>query len=92
MPIYLFSLIFVHQIKIVMATEALLREFNSLPANLQAQVIDFILFLKNSKGLPKPHEPGKAPERKTPKAGFGKYKIILSADFDEPLEEFKEYV
>lgn len=75
-----------------MATEALLREFNSLPANLQAQVIDFILFLKNSKGLPKPHEPGKAPERKTPKAGFGKYKIILSADFDEPLEEFKEYV
>lgn len=41
-----------------MATEALLREFNSLPANLQAQVIDFILFLKNSKGLPKLHEPG----------------------------------
>lgn len=75
-----------------MATEALLQEFNSLPANLQAQVIDFILFLKNTKGLSKPHESGKAPMHKTPKAGFGKYKITMSADFDEPLEEFKEYM
>ena len=69
-----------------MATEALLREFNSLPANLQAQVIDFILFLKNSKGLTKPPETGETPKRKTPKAGFGKYKIAMRADFDEQPE------
>jgi hypothetical protein len=75
-----------------MATEALLREFNSLPANLQAQVLDFISFLKNSKGLSKTLDAGEAPKRKTPKAGFGKYKIAMSADFDEPLEEFKEYM
>ncbi len=75
-----------------MATEILLREFNSLPKHLQAQVVDFILFLKNTKlkdEVPQLHEES---ARKIPKAGFGKYKIVMAPDFDEPLEEFKEYM
>ncbi len=75
-----------------MATEILLREFNSLPQHLQAQVLDFILFLKNSKIKEDAHRPMEPVKRKTPKAGFGKHKVVMAPDFDEPLEEFKEYM
>jgi len=46
--------------------------------------MDFIDFLyqknKNSK------------TKKHPKAGFLKGKFVLSEDFDEPLEDFKDYM
>ena len=32
------------------------------------------------------------PQRKTPKLGCMKGKIWMSEDFDEPLEDFKEYM
>ncbi len=73
-----------------MTSDILLREYNSLPENLQAVVLDFVLFLKTKKeAFLKPTEPK---TRKTPKAGFGKHKVWMSPDFDEPLECFKEYM
>lgn len=73
-----------------MATDILLREFNTLPENLQAQVVDFILFLKKSNPLASQRR--KPARRKSLKAGFGKYKITMRPDFEEPLEAFKEYL
>ncbi len=58
-------------------------KLNSLPKRLKAQALEFIDFLyqKNKSSNPKKH----------PKAGFLKGKIVIGNDFDEPLEDFKEY-
>lgn len=59
-------------------------EINSLPKELRAEVADFVEFLKTkSKSKPK---------LKAREFGFAKGKIKLSPDFDEPLDEFKEYM
>ena len=57
---------------------------NQLPENLQAEVIDFIDFL-----LSKANQP---PKKNFPKFGSAKGMIIMKDDFDEPLEDFKEYL
>ena len=59
-------------------------KLNLLPEKLKVQAMDFIDFLyqKNKNSKPKKH----------PKAGFLKGKFVLSEDFDEPLEDFKEYM
>ena len=57
----------------------------SLPENLKKEVSDFIEFLsaKNNKENPK----------KTKRvSGLAKGMIKMSDDFDEPLEDFKEYM
>lgn len=56
-----------------------------LPQELQAEVLDFIEFLLQK------YE--KKEEAETPRPVFGsaKGKYILSDDFDEPLEDFKDY-
>lgn len=59
-------------------------EINSLPKELRAEVADFVEFLK-TKSKPKP-------TLKARQFGFAKGKIKLSPDFDEPLDEFKEYM
>jgi outer membrane protein OmpA-like peptidoglycan-associated protein len=61
-------------------------EINSLPKELRAEVANFIEFLK-SKQDKKSKSKLKARE-----FGFAKGKISLSPDFDEPLDEFKEYM
>jgi DNA-damage-inducible protein J len=33
-----------------------------------------------------------APERPTPKSGGGEGKVFMSDDFDDPMEEFEEYM
>jgi hypothetical protein len=73
-----------------MAAELLLREFNTLPANLQAQVLDFVLFLKKTKPAQVKRKPSK--RRNAPKAGFGKYKVVMRPDFDAPLDIFRDYM
>ena len=73
-----------------MTSDILLREFNSLPENLQIQVLEFISLLKKSK--PTVSKSSGSPMPKSLKAGFGKYKIVMAADFDEPLEMFNEYM
>ena len=55
-----------------------------LPDELKAEVSDFIDFLiqKNKK----------KPSSKKPIFGCAKGQIYISPDFDEPLEDFKEYM
>lgn len=62
----------------------LFTKINYLPADLKSEVNDFIDFL-----LSKKH---KKEKKKTPKYGCAKGQIYLSPDFDEPLDDFKEYM
>ena len=59
-------------------------KLNSLPDKLKTQALEFIDSLyqksKNSK------------KKKHPKAGFLKGKLIIEKGFEEPLNDFKEYV
>ncbi|MGB0430850.1 MAG: DUF2281 domain-containing protein [Bacteroidia bacterium] len=66
-----------------MNNEAILEKINSLPLDLQKEVEDFIDFLKTRVDQ-------KRPEKR--KLGLLKGKIRMSDDFDEPLEEFKDYM
>ncbi len=66
-----------------MASASLFTKINSLPESLKVEVNDFIDFLISKKKLS---------EKKTRKAGFLKGKIEMSPDFDEPLDDFKEYM
>ncbi len=61
-------------------------EINSLPKELRAEVADFVEFLK------KKSKSNSKPKLKEREFGFAKGKIILSPDFDEPLEDFKDYM
>ena len=59
-------------------------EINSLPKALRDEVSDFIDFLKKKAKTKS--------KLKVREFGFAKGKIKLSADFDEPLDEFKNYM
>jgi len=59
-------------------------KIKSLPKNLQSEASDFIDFL-----LEKKRKKKNGAKRK---AGFLKGKIKMNDDFDEPLEDFKEYM
>lgn len=67
-----------------MDTQLLYSKLNQLPENLKSEVLDFIDFL-----LTKPKEPKKP---QYPKFGSAKGMIIMKDDFDEPLDDFKEYM
>jgi hypothetical protein len=58
--------------------------FETLPKNLKQEVSDFIDFLLKKSAMPE--------KKITPQFGSAKGKIIMSADFDAPLEEFKDYM
>jgi hypothetical protein len=55
-----------------------------LPTDLKSEVNDFVDFLltKRKKGF----------KQKQPKFGCAKGQIYISPDFDEPLDDFKEYM
>ena len=59
-------------------------KLSKLPAELQTEVMDFIDFLLS-------REEKKNPPRK-PVFGSGKGMFKMHPDFDEPLEEFKDYM
>lgn len=67
-----------------MTTSHLLTKLNSLPDYLQNEVNDFVdfLMLKSNRGT----------EINRPKFGSAKGFYEISDDFDEPLEDFKEYM
>jgi len=77
-----------------MDTLALYSKIELLPEHLKKQVLDYIEFLLSREG--KGQLLHQQPEVPTPKfkAGFGSAKgmIKLTPDWDEPLEEFKEYM
>ena len=59
-------------------------QISSLPADLKKEVSDFVEFLKQ-KAKPKTR-------LKKRQLGAAKGLIVMSPDFDEPLEDFKEYM
>jgi len=69
-----------------MTNTTLKLEINSLPKELRAEVADFVAFLKSTRKLKS------KPKLKAREFGFAKGKITLSPDFDEPLDEFKDYM
>lgn len=58
-------------------------KITALPSNLKSEVIDFIDFLMKKRK--------KEVGNKKPKFGCAKGEIFISPDFDEPLDDFKEY-
>ena len=71
-----------------MIQPVILEKLEELPESLQTEVLHYIKFLleKQSKNSTQ--------EQPTKRGGLGiwKYKIRMSDDFDEPLEDMKEYV
>ncbi|MCX6182710.1 MAG: DUF2281 domain-containing protein [Bacteroidetes bacterium] len=58
-------------------------KFASLPSDMQKEVSDFIDFLQQKAKNKKP---------KPIKFGFAKGAIKIKPGFDEPLEDFKDYM
>ena len=67
-----------------MTNTSLKIEINSLPKTLRDEVSDFVEFLKKKSKTKS--------KLKTREFGYAKGKIKLSTDFDEPLDEFKNYM
>lgn len=70
----------------------LLDEFHALPPDKQAKVIDFIESLKQKQSQV---SESKSTELDRPRLTFGCMKGIveyMAEDFDEPLEDFAEYM
>ena len=67
-----------------MTTTSLKIVINSLPKAMREEVYDFVEFLK-SKTKTKS-------KLKSREFGFAKGKIKLAPDFDQPLDEFKNYM
>ncbi|MGK6352113.1 type II toxin-antitoxin system VapB family antitoxin [Parapedobacter sp. DT-150] len=65
----------------------LYKKLNHLPDAMKAEVADFIEFLeqKAKKGKKKGNNP-------VPKFGSAKGMFVMHDDFDEPLEDFKDYM
>lgn len=59
-------------------------EITALPPELRREVEDFVAFLRTRKQ--------RVTELKEREFGYAKGKVHLSDDFDEPLDEFKEYM
>ena len=58
-------------------------KLESLPPDLKKEVNDFVDFLLNK---------SKPATKKSTKFGSAKGKIKMSVDFDEPLDDFKDYM
>jgi hypothetical protein len=80
--------------------QVILNKYIALPERLQEEVIDFIDFLmfkqqrqekSYQEGIPGRKEGNK---RKKKKSNFGSARglIVIKSDFDQPLEDFKEYM
>lgn len=67
-----------------MSTTALLSEITALPPELRQEVEDFVAFLHTKKRQKK-----RLQEREF---GYAMGKVKLAADFDDPLDDFKDYM
>ena len=61
-------------------------KISSLPENLKAEVIDFIDFIKSKNRIEK------SVSKKPRIFGYAKDTIIIKPSFDEPLDEFRDYM
>jgi hypothetical protein len=62
-------------------------QLSSLPEDVRKQVLDFIEFLMRRK-----QDDGPLGKRKAPAPGLAKGMLTVPADFDAPLDDFKEYM
>jgi len=68
-----------------MSSFSILSKLDTLPDNLKQEVVDFIDFLAEKSGIPK--------KKNIPQAGSARGLIkYMADDFDEPLDDFKEYM
>ncbi|MEG3437189.1 DUF2281 domain-containing protein [Pannus brasiliensis CCIBt3594] len=79
----------------IMIKTTLLEKLEALPESLQTEVIHYIEFLleKYAKTQP-PSKLETVEEQNEKRYGYGSLagKIIMSDDFDEPLEELEKYM
>ena len=68
-----------------MENDILLDKLSKLPESLKQEVYDFVNFLITK--CPAPDT-----ENASPVFGSGKGMFIMKPDFDEPLEDFKDYM
>ncbi len=68
--------------------DLLFDKYSKLPKEIQAQVLDYIDFL-----MTKYHEKFNQESQENKKSNFGSAKglIVMSDDFDHPLDDFKDY-
>ena len=76
-----------------MSTLALYTKIERLPEDLKKQVLDYIEFLLSRERKAQPIQTPESPKDNV-KPGFGGAKgmFVMSADFDEPIEDLKEYM
>jgi hypothetical protein len=67
-----------------METTQLYAKIGNLPDELKSEVNNFVDFLLSKRN--------KENKKKQPKYGCAKGQIYISPDFDEALEDFKEYM
>jgi len=67
-----------------MTNLTLYNQIATLPDELKKEVLDFVEFLKQKTKVPK-----RIKERKF---GYAKGFFTIAPDFDEPLDDFKEYM
>lgn len=70
-----------------MIQKLILQEIQFLPEFAQLEVFNFLLYMK-SKHLEKVEQK----KIKRPIFGCGEVKVVMSEDFDAPLEDFKNYM
>ncbi len=70
-----------------MLQKLIIQEIKLLPVSVQTEVFHFLLYLK-SKNL----EKGSSQKIKRPYFGCGDVKVVIKPGFDEPLEDFKDYI
>jgi len=78
-----------------MSDQVFLKQYHQLPDALKQELLEFLKFLvfKYQSGTEQNPPGKKTSEIKTsPKAGFLKGTFVMSPDFAEPLEDFKEYM
>lgn len=73
-----------------MTEQILIDEIHTLPENLKQEVLHFVQFLKQKQNIETENtQPEKKRERKF---GSAKGMFIMTEAFDEPLEDFAEYM
>jgi hypothetical protein len=65
---------------------SLYTKISSLPDSLKSEVIDFIDFISSRR------KKAKNKEKKTRTFGYAKDSVTIKPGFDDPIDDFKEYM
>jgi len=76
-----------------MLQPAIVEKLETLPESLQTEVLHFIEFLSEryAEKVQKP-EDSASPQKKRHGFGIWKGKVWMAEDFDEPIEDMKDYM